>query len=1206
MQLTALGKDLPVKKCRQWFSRTPILLGMKLTVLFLLTATLSVCAKTRAQNVTISGKDLSLKAVFVLIHQQTGYDFLYDSREIEKALPVTLDVKNAPMGEVLTQCLKPSKLGFVVKNNAIIVKKAEARTFDAPVADEPQAPVELPIVRGRIVNEKSEPIAGASIKIKGSYRGTVSDESGEFTLKNVNANDVLIVTVIGYESREFRPGSDNKYFSLQLKPKSSDLKALEIVSTGYQNVKRLTMAGSVSSIKASDLYLNGTSSLEQALQGKLPGLVVINQSGEVGTRQKTIVRGVSTLSGTQDPVWVVDGIIQSDPLPFKTATLNAAGAITPDNFDYVRNYVGNSIAWLNPYDIEDISVLKDASATAIYGVRAANGVIVINTKKGKTGPPTITYSTAINMTEKVTYDKLDLMNSKERVAVDQEIFDRGLTATFVNNNIGYAGALNDYLFKRITKDQFNARVKYYETVNVNWFDNLFRAPLSNSHMLSISGGSNSLRYYGSVRYGFTNGAARGNDNKGYTASFGMSGRLNNKLSLSLRLSAAQNNTDGFYKVNPFTYASATNREIAADSAGFDYFYTAASGYKFNVRNELANSGSTNQVTTVNTNIELNYQPVKGLVFQSLFGISQSNTTGYTYAGQRTEYIAKIRGYDYGTVNSTQTAYINSKLPAGGEYNESDNKNATWNWRNSVSYSHIFGDRHAVTITAGEEVMSSHYTGIAFTEYGYLPERGKAFAAVPLTYTSANTANPLLAVNEVLTDRISNTMGVYSALNYTYDNRYVLNFSVRGDASNRFGQYTGQRFNPVWAGGLRWNIMNEKWIAKQTWLSGLSLRATIGYQRNIVDNFSPDLIARIPIGATANIIDQFTGENRLVVSSLPYGNLRWEKNLTMNYGIDFSLFNNRIAGTVEYYEKRGTDIIVSLPVALEYGVSSMPVNGGNLTNRGAEIDLNVVAVKTKSFTWSINVNSSKTYNQLNKVGTQNPTWRNATSGSLYAQGYPVTGIWAFNYTGINAANGYPMIDLTVAKGGNPVNDPTSYMTYMGKLNPDFTGGLGMNFRYKAFTLSANAYLQVGGKKFLSPAYSMVANLPTEYENLSRQLLARWTPQNTGAFFPGLPDASVKNNTLLPDGKTYSNAYEMYNYSTARVVNASTLRVNSLYLAYTLPAKLVSFVKCRNISASGGVTNPFAIVSKDFKGRDSEVAMGNQPRTRTYSMNINITF
>ncbi|MBS1567502.1 MAG: TonB-dependent receptor, partial [Bacteroidetes bacterium] len=497
-----------------------------------------------------------------------------------------------------------------------------------------------------------------------------------------------------------------------------------------------------------------------------------------------------------------------------------------------------------------------------------------------------------------------------------------------------------------------------------------------------------------------------------------------------------------------TYATSTNREIAADSAGSDFFYTAASGYKFNVRNEIRNSGSTNQTTSVNANFELNYQPIKGLVFQSLFGASQSNMTGYTWAGQRTEYVARIRGYDYGTVNATQAAYINSRLPVGGEYNENDNKNLTWNWRNSVSYSHIFGDRHAVTVMAGQEAMSSHYTGISFTQYGYLPERGKAFAAVPLTYTASNTANPLLAVNQVLVDRISNTMGLYSTLNYTYDNRYAFNFSVRGDASNRFGQYTGQRFNPVWAGGVRWNIMNEKWMARNAWLTGLSLRATLGYQRNMVDNFSPDLIARIPTGAAVQVIDAFTGENRLVVSSLPYGNLRWEKVLTMNYGLDFSLFNNRIAGTLEYYEKQGRDIIVTLPVPLEYGVNSMPVNGGNLTNRGAEIDLNFVPVRSKNFSWSINLNSSKTFSTLTKVGTQNPTWRNATSGNLYVKGAPVSGFWAFNFTGINPANGYPTFDLSVAKGGDPVNDPSSYMTYVGKLNPDFTGGLGMNFRYKA--------------------------------------------------------------------------------------------------------------------------------------------------------------
>ncbi|MBS1564058.1 MAG: TonB-dependent receptor plug domain-containing protein, partial [Bacteroidetes bacterium] len=385
---------------------------MKLTVLFLLSGTLAVSAGTHAQNVTISGSNLPLREVFTQINRQTGYDFLYDAKEIEKALPVTLHVKDAPVSDVLAQCLKPSGLSYVIKNNAIIVKKAEIKIADTP-SDIGTPAGDAPVARGRIVNDKGEPLVAASVRIKGSTRGTTTNENGEFVLKNVSETDVLVITVVGYESREYQVGSSNKYISLQLKPKSSDLKALEIVSTGYQSVKRLTMAGSVSSIKASDLYLNGTSSLEQALQGKLPGLVVINQSGEVGVRQKTIVRGVSTLSGTQDPVWVVDGIIQSDPLPFKAATLNAAGAITPDNFDYVRNYVGNAISWLNPYDIEDITVLKDASATAIYGVRAANGVIVINTKKGKTGPPAITYSSAVNLTEKVTYDRLDLMNSKE-------------------------------------------------------------------------------------------------------------------------------------------------------------------------------------------------------------------------------------------------------------------------------------------------------------------------------------------------------------------------------------------------------------------------------------------------------------------------------------------------------------------------------------------------------------------------------------------------------------------------------------------------------------------------------------------------------------------------------------------------------------------------------------------------------------------------
>ncbi|MFR7809078.1 MAG: TonB-dependent receptor plug domain-containing protein [Butyricimonas faecihominis] len=245
--------------------------------------------------------------------------------------------------------------------------------------------------------------------------------------------DSLIVSFIGMQTEYLKLEKDKLEYTVVMKEDVTQLG--EVVVTGYQEFDKTRMAGSVSSIKAEDLHFSGTNTLEQALQGRLPGVVITNTSGLVGVRQKTRVRGTSTLLGSQEPIWVVDGIIQEDPLPFDAQTFNSVGEINSDNFDYIRNFVGSSISWLNPSDIESITVLKDASSTAIYGVRAANGVIVIKTKRGKTGAASISYSASLNVAEQVTYDKLELMNSKERVAVSREIFQRGLTASWTNNNI---------------------------------------------------------------------------------------------------------------------------------------------------------------------------------------------------------------------------------------------------------------------------------------------------------------------------------------------------------------------------------------------------------------------------------------------------------------------------------------------------------------------------------------------------------------------------------------------------------------------------------------------------------------------------------------------------------------------------------------------------------------------------------------------------
>ena len=1178
---------------------------VSLTLILTLESLAGYGAKVVPDTVSLNLKEVKLEKFVEVMKQKTGLNFLYNSLLFKDAKPVTVEAKGENWEAVLKRVLEKEGFTYDVKDEIVVIKrKVESNT--SQMSDQSN------VVKGKIVDSNKEPLPGVTILLKGTSVGTVTDSKGDFSIRVPRGVDSLIVSFVGMQTTYLKLEKDKFEYTVVMKEDMTQLG--EVVITGYQEFDRSRMAGSVSSIKAEDLHFNGTNTLEQALQGRLPGVVITNTSGLVGVRQKTRVRGTSTLLGSQEPIWVVDGIIQEDPLPFDTKTFDSVGEIDSDNFDYIRNFVGSSIAWLNPNDIESITVLKDASATAIYGVRAANGVIVIKTKRGRAGTASISYSARLNVSEQVTYDKLELMNSKERVEVSREIFQRGLTASWTNNNIGYAGALNQYLKKEMTKDEFERRVAKLETTNTDWFDILFRNPFSHSHSLSVSGGSEDVRYYASLSYNSTKGTAIGNDTESYGANVGLDMNFGKKFRASFTLSGTQATTNGFYIVNPYTYATTINRSIAAyeDNGELAYYLKDGSpGPKmFNFINERDQTGTSNKNMSINTNLNLNYDFTESLRFQMLGSVNIASVIGESWATERTEYIAQIRNYDYGTRKPIDADYKNSQLPVGGEYNQDENKTISWNWRNSLSYDVVFNGVHTLTAMLGIELSSTKNTGFSTTSYGYLRDRGKSFATVPAVrinpYGGAIYENELMKkFTRKITDRKTNQMGGYLTLNYAYDGRYVVNFSVRVDASNRFGRYANENFNPVWAGGLRWNVAREFWFSRQNVVSDLSLRFSFGYQRNMATNYSPSLIVKIPTsGASSAVTDVNTGDELLEITSLPYEDLRWEKTTSYNYGVDLALFNNKIRVGFEYYMKKGRDIITSLLVPREYGIENMPINGGSMNNSGYELSVSFTPVRTKHFTWDMNVNTSKNNNEITKVGVQNLTWRTATSGEYYKKGYAVSSFWAFDCEGIDQETGYPIINLETSGDGDPLNDPTTYMKYAGKLDPDFTGGLSMSFRYKQLSLSTGFYLQIGGKKFLKMAYES-QTLPSEYENLSSELNGRWRPGDTNAKFPGLPDKNV-TNFYLPNNSTSSNVYEMYNYSNVRVVNASSLKCNSIAVSYFLSEKVAKLMGCKSISLGASVSNPFTIASKDFKGRDPEVATGAQPSTSSYSFNLNVTF
>jgi TonB-linked SusC/RagA family outer membrane protein len=747
-------------------------------------------------------------------------------------------------------------------------------------------------------------------------------------------------------------------------------------------------------------------------------------------------------------------------------------------------------------------------------------------------------------------------------------------------------------------------------------DILYRNPTSQNHNLSFSGGSESVTYYASINARKTVGTARGNDSENYGASLNIDSRMSDRLSVGARLNANIGSTRSFYSVDPYTYATRTSRAIPCfDENGGLVYYNTADGYRYNVINELDNTGNSNETRGFGVNANVQYTLRDGLRFQSLFGLTTSSTNGESYASERTNFITLKRGYEFNAYGPTDPEYKASRLPHGGELNTMESRTNSVTWRNTLSWDQVYADRHRVGVMLGEEIRSTVSKGTSSTVYGYFPDRGKSISFPPTTIgpDGAKSGNPIYeSMKTLLSESKSNVFSLYGNLTYSFDERYVLSGSIRWDASNRFGQDKRNRFLPVWSMGARWNVHNEPWMREQSVISELNLRGSYGWQGNVAEGVGPDLILKIP----GSLVNERTGEMMLNIKSLPYADLRWEKTRSYNLGLDVGFFKNRLMLSVEGYQKHTEDVIIYEELPLAYGIESMPVNGGKLVNEGLELQLRGTIVRTRDFVWNLSLNTSKNRNRVDSDIDHSAQWQYARNGTLNKKGYPVSAFWAFRFTGLNGDHGYPEYEIpTVEENPAALGDVTEFMEYAGKLVPDFEGGLSSTWRYKTLTLATSFNLNVGGKKFLYNMFNRTS-LPSAYDNLPKEFVDRWKKPGDEAFttIPGIPgnvetapgsNSFVHPSVTLPTGTNVSR-YTMYNYSTARVVNASFLRCNSISLSYSVPREALSRYSLQNLMLTASVSNPFIIVSKEFKGMDPEVATGKQPISHTYSLNLNISF
>ena len=1208
----------PKKTYQYRIPHKTILLAMKMTAFILFAACLQVSANGFSQ-ITLSEKESPIHKVFQNIEKQTGYVFFFDTKWLQNAKKINIQTKNASLENVLDLCFQNQPLTYSIVGNTIVVKQ---KTENVP-KDLIDATTVLKLpqfieIKGRVLNEEGEPVEAASVQIKGKTNGgTSTDKKGVFSLANVEETATLVITHVGYHKQEVVVKGKESGLTIVLKKRDAQMADI-IVPTGYQKLSGREMASAVTQVQMKDISLESKFSVDQMLSGKVPGLASLQTSGEPGATPKIRIRGTSSIIGGSAPLWVLDEIILEDPVNMDLSNLNS-----PDAY-YL---IGNAIAGINARDIETVTVLKDASATAIYGSRAANGVIVITTKKGRVGKPRINYFGSASMNQRLSYGDLNLMNAGERIQLSQEIIEDNIKYSRVPRRLGYEGYYLDYLDKEITYNEFKSGVEEMAERNTDWYDLLFRNSMSTNQTINISGGSDRTTYYASLGYSDMQGAAKGSDQKRYSGMVKLNSWLNNKFYVGFQINASNSNGHGFHtSVNPNRYAYETARTIPAYNNDGSYFYyltqqrtqefpvqsAPKEDMMYNIINETNLTGSSSNNTNMTAQLNLEYRFASGFKYRFLGGYDQGINNFSSWAKEKSNFVSLKRLWNAGELVQGTPEFDASAIPWGGIISNNDQRKTSYTLRNSVEFNKMFSGDHLVSAMVAQEVRGLTYNGLAGNYYGWQPERGNTIspALTPAYVGMLNSLRP------IITDNVSNNLSWLGTATYSYKDKFTFNGNIRADGSNNFGDNPKYRFLPIWSVAGKYTISNEAFLYNSNVLSYLAIRGSYGLQGNIDKSTSPDLI--IQVGAK----DGVTGLNESYIKYLANPDLRWEKTSSFNIGLDFSFFkgNNQhsldlLSGTIDIYSKKGTDIIVTRKISQVIGLDQVKVNGGRVNNSGVEGSLRIVPIQTKDFTTSINFVASYNKNILVQANKEINTGKNEKlAGNALVEGMPIGSFYSYPYAGLNESSGYPMFYNKNGVKNYELYEDELELVYSGVNQPDVTGGFDLAVRYKRLYSSFGFQYTMGGMARLPNFYRL--NYYAVFDalaNTSKEVNNRWRKpgDELNTDIPVLYDSekfsrATSDLNMPPGSGSSDNVLNMYDRSDLRTAKTDNLRLRNININYLMPGNILKKWGFESLSFNFQAENIFLFTKEAWQGRDPESGDSNTPLPKVYTIGINASF
>ena len=1072
-------------------------------------------------------------------------------------------------------------------------------------------------VNGTVVDAQGEPVVGAAVYVEGYQSvGTLSDLDGNFSLKNVPEKAKFIVaSCMGYKDQRL-PVKDGMRFVLQ-----DDSTVLDAaVATGMQTVDRRLMTGSTTKVDAENAKLAGVADISRSLEGQVAGVSVQNVSGTFGTAPKIRVRGATSIYGSSKPLWVVDGVIMEDVVDVSADDLSSGDAST---------LISSAIAGLNSDDIESFDILKDGSATSIYGARAMAGVIVVTTKKGKAGQSHISYTGEYTVRLKPMYSTFNIMNSQDQMSIYQELQQKGYlnyaeTANSMNSGIygkmfqliSQYDATSGKFGLQNTPEARAAYLRAAEYRNTDWFDLLFSNSIQHNHSVSTSGGTDKANYYASLSLMDDPGWTLQSSVQRYTANLNTTYKIFQNLSVNMIANASfrkqrapgtlSSEIDPVYgevkrdfDINPYSYALNTSRALDPDE------YYTRNYAPFNIKDELNNNYIDLNVQDIRVQGEIKYKVIPELELSAIAAAKYTSTSqehnildgsnqAQAYRAMGTSTIRSSNPFLYTDPDNPYALPI-SVLPNGGIYERSDNNMLSYDFRATANFSKTFADKHIVNLFGGTEWADITRHNTWFRGWGLQYTMGEIPNYAYQVFKQGSEENSNYYTYGYLYDR---SEAYFANGTYSYMGKYVINGTYRYEGTNKLGKARSARWLPTWNISGAWNVSDEPfWRPLENAVSHLSLKASYSLTADrgpsYVTNSTVVITSGTPWRPFANI-----REVALDIDQLANEGLTYEKNNELNLGLEAGFINNRINFTFDWYKRKNFDLIgpVNTP-----GVGGEVVKYGNVAEMksdGFEISLTTQNIKTRDFNWTTNLIYSHARNKVTKL--QNTTRIiNLITGSGFAkEGYPVRGIFSIPFRGLNEEGLPTFVDqeskwdeatqtleenISVSGIYFQESDPEKlhFLEYSGNADPTDVGSLGNVFTWKGLRLNVFITYSFGNVIRLDPVFSSTYN---DLDSMPKEFNNRWTvPGDENITDVPVIASRIQNRT----NTELAYAYNAYNYSSARIAKGDFVRLKELSLGYDFPKKVTDALHMGTLSLKVQATNLFLLYAdKKLNGQDPE--------------------